>query len=339
MNRISYLAKRQWWHQETKETNERCSKCWLRHYDCYCTSLDARKQYYAEQQRIGQGMQHVITCMYYHYQEIGRSANTAHLLEAICPAEQFEVVIFGDVEAEQKLVREMYDEAMTGEPVTCVLYPSRDAVLLSDWIAQRPASCRDRPIRLVALDGTYAQASRQYKHLIKSLSLLSPDCPQPLSVVKLDLECGRCDSALAWIQHQPNAEKICTYQAVVMAMRQAGESAQLCASLSTDLDAFLGHILTRRIKFGKTTIRHSDGEFSPSPSAFVAEHLAKHPPPVGPPPAGTTRSSRRNRREQSRSNGRKSPRSLFFSAGGAVTSPMFRVVRTRKFTIYETYIS
>lgn len=85
--------------------------------------------------------------MYYHYQELGRSANTAHLYEAVCPSAKFEKVVFGDTEAEVKLVQDILTETMNEEPVTCVLYPSKDAILLSDWIKQRPASCKDKPIR------------------------------------------------------------------------------------------------------------------------------------------------------------------------------------------------
>ena len=85
--------------------------------------------------------------MYYHYQELGRSANTAHLMEAVCPSKHFERVVFGDTEAEKKLVQDIITETLNDEPVTCVLYPSRDAILLSDWIKQRPESCKNKPIR------------------------------------------------------------------------------------------------------------------------------------------------------------------------------------------------
>jgi hypothetical protein len=90
--------------------------------------------------------------MYYHYQELGRSANTAHLMEAVCPSNHFERVVFGDTEAEKKLVQDIITETLNDEPVTCVLYPSRDAILLSDWIKQRPESCKNKPIRFVLGD-------------------------------------------------------------------------------------------------------------------------------------------------------------------------------------------
>ena len=105
--------------------------------------------------------------------------------------------------------------------------------------------------RLVALDGTYGQANRQWKYLTHALALLSSQStsdtfststttslptptptPTPvnkselnqkvessaprsvikLPVVKLDLEEGQCDSVLAGIMHQPGKDKVCTYQ-------------------------------------------------------------------------------------------------------------------------------
>ena len=43
---------------------------------------------------------------------LGRSANTAHVFEAICPDENMEVIVFGNVEDEQKLVEEIYQGEM-----------------------------------------------------------------------------------------------------------------------------------------------------------------------------------------------------------------------------------
>ena len=85
--------------------------------------------------------------MYYHYQEIGRSANTAHLMQAVCPHTNFSHLILGDTESEIQLINEIIDENVRNEPMTCVLYPSKDAILLSEWIKQRPEKCRDMPIR------------------------------------------------------------------------------------------------------------------------------------------------------------------------------------------------
>lgn len=56
----------------------------------------------------------ISACMYYHYSEIGRSANTAHVLEAILERRAEEVMpvecsslIFGDSLAEAAIVDQM----------------------------------------------------------------------------------------------------------------------------------------------------------------------------------------------------------------------------------------
>jgi DTW domain-containing protein YfiP len=154
--------------------------------------------------------------MYYHFQELGRSANTAHIFESM-NSTITERVVFGDSAAELKLVEQIHEEIRSSRPRTCVLYPDRSAKKLSDWIASRPTACRDTSVRLVALDGTYGQASRQWKYLSRCLHELHGE---DLPVVKLDLEDGKCRSAIAGVMAQPGKEKICTYQAVVMAVRQ-----------------------------------------------------------------------------------------------------------------------
>ena len=103
MNRRSCAAKMKWWQGEI-ERGFRCSICWLRHYECYCPQFTERKQHYAETTCL----QHVSVVMYYHYQELGRSANTAHVMQAVCPSNHFQVVIYGDVTAEQQLVKVLF---------------------------------------------------------------------------------------------------------------------------------------------------------------------------------------------------------------------------------------
>ena len=101
----------------------RCDKCWLRRYNCYCKSFDDIRHCIneissgknAEIIQTGQSI-HVLpdVFMYYHYSEIGRSANTAHVLEALLsPSEQSDQkincysAIFGDAVAEAVLVQQM----------------------------------------------------------------------------------------------------------------------------------------------------------------------------------------------------------------------------------------
>lgn len=69
-----------------------------------------------------------------------------------------------------------------------------------------------------------------------------------LPVVKLDLgESGQCSSAIIGVMKQPSGEKICSLQAVIMALQQCGVSLQLCDSLSEDLKRWLSHILESQV--------------------------------------------------------------------------------------------
>eukprot|EP01034_Spumella_vulgaris_P038102 gene38102-47019_t len=60
-------------------------------------------------------------------------------------------------------------------------------------MAQRPSSCKDKPVRMVALDGTYPMARRQLKYLDSCCALKGVKLP----TVKLDLKDGFCKSAIA----------------------------------------------------------------------------------------------------------------------------------------------
>jgi DTW domain-containing protein YfiP len=90
-------------------------------------------------------------------------------------------------------------------------------MLLSEWMASRPLHAKSKPVRLIMLDGTFPAASRLAKYLMRCCDLRGI---QPSPIVKLDLENDCCKSALAGMMYQPGRDKICTYQATVMAMQQ-----------------------------------------------------------------------------------------------------------------------
>jgi DTW domain-containing protein YfiP len=161
---------------KTSTSEHRCGKCWLRAYNCFCDYFEARRK---ENEHIC-GVRVVI---YYHYSELGRSANTMHLFPALYPSNS-ETVIFGDVDAESNLIKMIIDEQL-GErndrsnvrTRTCILYPTSDSIPLPEWVAKHvPSDANigtERPesqsiedtenvvINLVVLDGTYSQAARQ----------------------------------------------------------------------------------------------------------------------------------------------------------------------------------
>lgn len=272
----SSKLKLEWWEEEVRKS-ERCGQCWLRSYDCICAEfIDKRRIFYED--LLSSSINHVSNnfkvLMYYHYQEIGRSANTAHILEALLPPSHCQRLTFTDWKNEQILCDEIYEEIISDTPQTIILYPSANAVLLSEWMKGRKN--KSSPVRLVALDGTYSQASRQFKYLSKSISLKG-DGKVELPVVKLDLEQGKCISAYAGIQHQPNQEKICSYQAVVMALQQLCASSDLCSNLFQDLDTFIKYLLQLKVKLGKKNVRSvvgfAKGEFVPKD--FVQHYIKK----------------------------------------------------------------
>jgi hypothetical protein len=136
---------------------------------------------------------------------------------------------------------------------TCVLYPLSDCPTLSEWINSRPEHFRSLPVNLVVIDGTYSQAKRQIHHLSQMLSLNEDGTAKeniiPLPVVKLDfgMSGGSCRSSLAKIRYQPSADKICSMQAVVLAMREMGVDNTICDELLNKLEEFLKQILDKRV--------------------------------------------------------------------------------------------
>ena len=272
--------------------SRRCNRCWCRQWQCYCDQLSEQAKIYMQGDSDINPMS-VIGCeviMYYAPKEIGRTPNTAHLFEELLPYCSSRI-IFGDEMAEQKLISQMVQEHRENRVRTCIMYPTTDAELLSQWSARVHGAAssvvsgkdsssgkdqvddndKDSRIRLIALDGTYSCVQRLYKHLHRSLvaALVSVDTQVPYNVtagvifssqynrpvvpvVKLDLAGGGCRSAMVGIMTQPGEEKICTYQALVLALQQLGENSQLCSSLHRHLDVWIEYILANGIKKTKS---------------------------------------------------------------------------------------
>ena len=260
-----YKEKMEWWRVQTDVEKMRCKGCWLRIHQCYCHELQQKRAKY--QDWIPKP--NIKVCMYYNAVEIARSANTAHVLEATCPDIVYSI-IQGDLEKEKELMDDIEREFKENCPQTCIMFPTNEAKLLSEWMGSRPAEVSNRPIRLVMLDGTFPGASRIAKYMINCCALRG--VPAPL--VKLDLEGGACKSALAGMMYQPGKDKICTYQATVMAMEQAHVDPTLCKLLHNDLWDWIGYILTAKVKLGKTQPRNSmKNVMDISPNEFIAETL------------------------------------------------------------------
>lgn len=195
--------------QVHSSNHNRCGTCWLRHHQCYCKTANVRRDYY--QPKLDTEYSNCEIIMYYHYMEIGRSANTAHFFQMLCPSIT-STLMFGDVENETKLFDAMKAEAESGEGLrTCILYPGTTAVLMHDWIAEQEEKDRrasatrsssrfwahnpQRKYRLIALDGTYGQANKLMKHIENTLTgKLGERGMRKLQGLQLDETAGDSDA-------------------------------------------------------------------------------------------------------------------------------------------------
>jgi DTW domain-containing protein YfiP len=231
--------------------------------------------------------------MYYYFLELGRSGNTGHLLELLLP-NMTSSLVYGDLAAEQALVDRIVAEYKSGCIETVIMYPSSDAVLLSDFLANSSSSSSSssfvssstaaspsgdivvstRTLRLVALDGTYNTARRQCQWLRDTLEKVGV----PLPVVKLDLSERGCCSAYLGLMQQPSAEKICTFQAVALALGQLEtDSSSLVQALLGFLQQWIRHLVTKKIKLGKEKVRVPAGlEVAPGLGAGTPSPHQQH---------------------------------------------------------------
>jgi len=291
----AFLGRHEWWEQET--ISFRCPKCWLRHFQCYCNYMTERKYHYDT--LFGQNKTFKLEVyMYYHHLEIGRSANTAHIFDVLGESVVIPIV-YGDENAEARLMETIVSEYKQGITNTCILYPNNESLLLSDWInntviqsfptqeTSEPSSNNLilPPIRIILLDGTYPCASRMAKALLNMReAYLLPE--EVLPFVKLDLSENGLKSAVAGIMYQPAKFKICSYQAIVLAIQQIYETFHLpCSILVTDLlqdlDNWLAYIVKAKIKLTKTKpVTGIEDVVDQTPANFIQEivkNLTVHP--------------------------------------------------------------
>eukprot|EP01031_Cornospumella_fuschlensis_P040842 gene40842-49814_t len=238
----AYENRIQWWRGETEgEKAKRCGKCWLRPYQCYCEKL------IAQQEALGE--------------VIGPFANS-----------QVEVVIFYtfvecDSEAEDRLFSTIMQEKVQGIEKTCILFPSSSSISFSSWIAGVSAATSQATssghssasdasssatqtvpsVRLIFLDGTYSGANRLASMFSKAREHYNVSLP----FVHLDLE-GGLRSAMAGVMYQPAKDKICTFQAMALAIKQLAPGSQLAGMLLQFLDKWVEYLLLKAIKHGKT---------------------------------------------------------------------------------------
>lgn len=191
--RISFKNHMRKWENDIKD-GLRCQTCWLRvPYDCYCQDIK-EKRLNVYDDYFNNHTLRVKILMYYHYQEIGRSPNTGHIFEALCPS-HCDNLLFVDSDNEIKLMNSILQDIVNGDNSYCVMYPTASAITLNEWLNNRKTNNPQKPVTLIALDGTYSHAMRQWKHLVKLAAVYNISVP----VVKLDLGDDGCESAIAGV--------------------------------------------------------------------------------------------------------------------------------------------
>lgn len=258
----AYIGRKEWWEQET--TSWRCKVCWLRRYQCYCSNVVGPRDHFATLFSLSEHYQLNIY-MYYHHLELGRSANTAHIFDALCSC-VVTPLVYGDEQGEHNLMNQIALEHKNGINNTCILYPRQDSLLIPEWIEENVRSntsgsnkCDEidkrKVIRIIVLDGTYACASRMAKALINMREAYAiPEKAFPF--VKLDVSENGLRSAVAGIMYQPGKFKICSYQAIVIAIKEVYEALNLLQEplipdLLKELDNWIAYIVKTKIKFTK----------------------------------------------------------------------------------------
>lgn len=283
----AYSNRIQWWKGETEgEKPKRCGKCWLRPYQCYCDHIATQQEALKEVLAPFASSQ-VEIVIFYTFVEVGRSANTAHIFQNLCP-QICSSIIHCDSKEEDKLFSTIMHEKQQGIEKTCVLFPSSTSVSFSSWLptvttthptptplstsssSSSSFSCTDTPtspapsipsVRLIFLDGTYSGASRLASVFTKAREHYQISLP----FVHLDLE-GGLRSAMAGVMYQPAKDKICTFQAMALSVKQLVPGSPLASMLLHFLDKWVQYLLLKAIKHGKTKTLMSNKDVDNCPT-------------------------------------------------------------------------
>jgi DTW domain-containing protein YfiP len=266
----------QCWKDEVLK-NKRCFRCWLRKNDCFCKELDGKERKYNsfwEELRKSTNLDFEVL-IYYHPHELGRSANTAHVAETLFrPISKS--LVYGNVLEEDQFWSQLIDESRNENTLTCILYPGQKSVPLSQWVNEHfmpsnssqsisPRNSNTKHIRVVVLDGTYPCASRIAKYL-ESYQQQMHLPSRTFQFVSLELEndpnSDYCRSAVAGVMYQPTKEKICSYQAIAITLKdmflqlapdQKETIFYFFQEMMNDLHDWIAFIVKKKIKQGKPT--------------------------------------------------------------------------------------
>lgn len=270
-----------WWRGLTCGSKPtRCSKCWLRIWECFCNDLAFKIESLEQSVALTNLKSSVEVVVYLHPVEIGRSINTGHVLALSMPS-ICSVRVYGNEEDDStflKVLRSIKCAEYVG-----ILYPCAESVCLDQWMnSQTTESSQNIPgeertsekVVLICLDGTYSQASR----LARFLSVqLQPSPTSRCAFVHLDLSEQGIRSAMAGIMYQPAKNKICSFQAVAIALQQLFHCNKLTEELLSLLDNWIEHLIRRQIKYGKISDKRLIEGVDNTPAPFVQQLIVSPP--------------------------------------------------------------
>ncbi len=156
-----------------------------------------------------------------HYKEWGRASNTGKLLSIGMP-EKASISIFGSLASEEEMLASFVDKSVL------ILYPSPEAKPISEYNSWFSAQSG---VTLCVLDSTWSQSSAMNNRL-----------PENIPRVRIDDEVFS-PSLFLNRKQSTNKTKVCTVEAVALALRALGEQeaalTPIFESLRLSVDAVL----------------------------------------------------------------------------------------------------
>jgi DTW domain-containing protein YfiP len=196
------------------EEDNKCKSCFMTQCLCICSRV---KDIYQKSETKPKSNLKV----FMHYKEWGRASNTGKLLSIGMP-EKSSISIFGSITDEEEMLA-----SFVNKPVL-ILYPSPDSKPISEynsWFSHQSG------VTLCVLDSTWSQSSAMNNRL-----------PEHIPRVRIDDEV-LSPSLFLNRKQSTNKTKVCTVEAVALALRAMGEDESalnpIFESLRLSVDAVL----------------------------------------------------------------------------------------------------
>lgn len=236
----------------------KCERCMFKLDFCICSFMHGLREEVSLAAPYGVDVHFVV---WMHVMERRRASNTGKLLEHLLPRSE---VLCHDVPGDERRLRELVARA---DGRAFVLYPSAEAVTVSDVLAAAPAVTGDSgplPFLVVLLDGTWRQANRMQRPMV--------DLHLPHVALSTTAQ-----SEFYW-RRQTQEGRICTIEAAALLLDEMGQASAGVAVLLRRALATLNDALERQCHYDS----FAHGPPPPEPSAkkrgAVQHRLPKRAP-------------------------------------------------------------